>query len=100
MMDPVIVFGGLGVAAFVAIWIGSVHSDLKRKREGVQIEMIRARIMLLSTDTKEIQEFLENKESYITQEMINQLINRVAEIKAEEVIDKDWAKKAQQMEKV
>jgi hypothetical protein len=72
----------------------------KRKREGVQIEMIRARLMLLSTNPKEIQEFLENKEPYITQEMIDQLINRVAEIKAEEVIDESWERKTKQVEKV
>lgn len=91
MIDPVIIFGGLGVATFITIWIGSVYSDRKRKREGVQIEMIRARLMLLSTNPKEIQEFLENKEPYITQDMIDQLINRVAEIKAEETIDKSWS---------
>ena len=89
---------GIGVGlAFGAIFLmfsigmyADIKSTREKRRSGVQIEMIRARLMLLSTSPKEIEEFLMNKEPYITQEMIEQLINRVAEIKADEAINKDW----------
>jgi hypothetical protein len=88
---------GLGIALFIAL---GIFFDLKRKKEGVQIEMIRARLMLLSANPQEIQEFLECKEPYITKDMIEQLINRVAGIRAEEMIDEDWGRKSKLLEKV
>jgi len=84
---------GLGIGLVIIMFASFFYSDHKRVKEGVQIEMIRARIMLLSTDPFEIQKFLENKEPYITKDMIEQLINRIAEIKAEESINMDWASK-------
>lgn len=83
---------GVGFGIVLLIGIGIYYADFKKDKHGVQIEMIRAQLMLLSNDTKEIEEFLMHKEPYITKEMIDKLINRVAEIKAEEVIDNDWAR--------
>lgn len=56
-----------------------------KKNEGVQIENIRAKLILLSTDPKEIEDFLMLKEPYITQELIDLLIARVAELKNNKV---------------
>jgi len=91
---------GLGIGVFIFFIFMAIYSDIKERKKGVQIEMIRARLLLLSSDPKAIEEFLVVKESSLTKEMIDDLINRVVEIKAEEVIDKDWANKAKQVEKV
>jgi len=84
---------GLAIGFLVLLFAIGAYIDRKKEKHGVQIEMIRARLILLSTDPKEIEEFLLNKEPYITKEMIEQLINRVSEIKAEQVINQDWAEK-------
>lgn len=64
-----------------------------KKDEGVKIEMIRAKIMLQSNDPKEIEDFLLDKEPYLTEEIINQLINRIGELKADKALDDDWDKR-------
>jgi hypothetical protein len=78
------------VILFVLFYITQKIDGRKKKNEGVQIEMIRAKILLLSSSPIEISNFLELKEPYLTEDMINQLINRIAELKADETINNDW----------
>lgn len=68
------------IGLFLLLFVMGLFGKADRKK-GVQIENIRAQLMLLSTDAKEIEDFLLLKEPYITQELINLLIARVAEIK-------------------
>lgn len=72
------------VGLFLLLFVMGLLGKADRKK-GVQIENIRAQLMLLSTDAKEIEAFLMLKEPYITQELINLLIARVAELKVSPV---------------
>lgn len=74
-----------GVVGLFILFIIVSAVDRRSPKKGVQIENIRAQLMLLSTDAKEIEDFLMLKEPYITQELISQLIARVAELKTEKV---------------
>jgi hypothetical protein len=83
------------IGLFIMFCIAGIYNDIKQQKHGVQIENIKARILLLSDDSKEISNFLITKEPYIAKDLIEQLINRLAELKADEVIVKDWSNKTE-----
>ena len=80
--------GVLAVLAFCII--KDEMSARRRKQAGEQIENIRAQLMLLSTNHNEIYEFLMLKEPYISQDLIQQLINRITELRIDENVKTEW----------
>jgi DNA-binding transcriptional MerR regulator len=79
----------------ISLYVASMP-DSRRAKKGVQIENIRAQLMLLSADPKEIEAFLLGEDlPYITQELITQLIARIVELKLDNTIanDDDFLKK-------
>lgn len=82
------------IVVVLAVLIFSIYKDesyaRRRKQAGEQIENIRAQLMLLSTDHNEIYEFLMLKEPYISQDLIQQLINRITELRIDENVKTEW----------
>lgn len=77
----------------LSIVVGLVRAVNKSKKSGVQIENIRAQLILPSTDYKAMEEFLLVKEPYLTAELIILLINRINELKVEDQIKEDFDSK-------
>lgn len=63
--------------------LGLFSSIRSSKKNGVQIENIRAQLILPTTDYKAMETFLLNKEPYLTPELIKQLIDRINELKTD-----------------
>lgn len=61
-----------------------------RRSKGVQIENIRAQLMLASNDCNEVECFLLAKEPYITRELVQKLIERILELKTDESLGLKW----------
>lgn len=85
---------GLVFGIFTIIMFAIIYSGHVQERDGKRVEKVKGRILLLSDDPKEIEKFLVDKESVIGVELTNQLLGRLAEIKADKVIDKDWSRRA------
>lgn len=75
----IMIGGPLLVGLILAI--GLFSSVRSSKKNGVQIENIRAQLILPTTDYKAMETFLLNKEPYLTPELIKQLIDRINELK-------------------
>lgn len=83
-MSTIYLIGAIALLLFIEL------SKRRRKEKGVQIEMIRARIKLQSNSPKEIERFLLQKEPYLTNDMIDQLINRIGELNADRTLNESW----------
>lgn len=84
----------IGVACvfglFAMFMFAIVYSGIRDEQKGRRSDKVKARILLLSDSREEIEKYLVDKESIIGTELTDQLLSRLAEIKADKIIDKDW----------
>ena len=75
----------LGGPALLVLFVimGAFFSVKRAVKHGVQIENIRAQLILPTTDYQAMEKFLLAKEPYLAPDMIQQLINRIQELKTD-----------------
>lgn len=81
-------------ALMFSMFFAIIYAGIRDEQKGRRADKVKGRILLLSDDPKEIEKFLVDKENIIGVELTDQLLGRLAEIKADKVIDKDWNRKA------
>jgi hypothetical protein len=84
-----IIIGGPTLLVLVIV-SGLFSSVRKSRKEGVQIENIRAQLILPSTNHEELEAFLLDKEPYLKPELIQQLIDRIQELKTDAQLGADF----------
>ena len=84
-----VIIGGPSLLVLVIV-SGLFSSVRKSRKEGVQIENIRAQLILPSTNHEELETFLLNKELYLKPELIQQLIDRIQELKTDAQLGADF----------
>lgn len=73
----------------IVYFIGCIY-DFFRKKNRQRTEKIRSQLILLSNSTLDIENYLISNEKYLTPDVVEQLIARFAELKADEKIEQDW----------
>lgn len=85
-----IILIGLPILGVLSVAAGLFFSVKKAKKEGVRIENIRAQLILPTTNYHQMENFLLAKEPYLSPELIQQLINRIQELKTDAQIGEDF----------
>lgn len=87
----ILVGGPFALLTLCFVTLGFLSLGNKKARaKGVQIENIRAELILPSTNYRELEEFLLNKEPYLKPELITQLIDRIKELKTDAMIIEEF----------